>query len=97
MMFLRVEGNNKRRKEMLTRFDFTKNERGLLNTAVSCGLVDAIEFACMVSNHGNNIHAIMDELSEACWVLRTGGDAERKTRSQWIGACENFHTNARKG
>jgi hypothetical protein len=75
---------------MLTRFDFTKNQRDLLNAAVSCGLVDAIELACMVTNHGNNMDALLDELSEVCWVLRTGSDNERETRSQWVNACDQF-------
>lgn len=75
---------------MLSRFDFTKEQRDLLNIAVSCGVVDAVELACMVTNHGNNMGPILDELSEACFVLRTGSDAERRTRSEWINACDQF-------
>tara|TARA_B100001175_G_scaffold314137_1_gene322935 strand:- start:552 stop:803 length:252 start_codon:yes stop_codon:yes gene_type:complete len=75
---------------MLTRFDFTKNERDLLNTAVSCGLVDPVGLACIVASHANSMDAIISKLSEICWTLRTGSDAEQETRSRWIDACDYF-------
>tara|TARA_R100001163_G_C4882921_1_gene79409 strand:- start:22 stop:252 length:231 start_codon:yes stop_codon:yes gene_type:complete len=74
----------------MTRFDFTQKERLLLNKAVSCGLVDAVELAVLVANYGNNVDAIKRKLSYACWVLRNGCEEEKQTRSMWIEACKNF-------
>jgi hypothetical protein len=75
---------------MLSRFDFNKNQRDLLNLAVSLGIIDAVELGCMMAEHGADFTAITDEISEACWASRLEMD-RAEARSAWIDACDNFH------
>lgn len=65
----------------LTRFDISLVHRDMLNAAVRIGLVDAVEIGVLIHNHGTNIEAVLDELSEAAYA-RIHDDP--KTRLAWI-------------
>lgn len=71
---------------MISRHDFTKGQRELLNYAVQIQLLDAVELGVLIANHGPDMEAIRKELDEFAWVLRTGSEEERNRRNQWITA-----------
>jgi hypothetical protein len=77
---------------MISRHDFTKNQRWLLNRAVRIGLMDAFDLGVLLAVKGNDFDAIKSEVSEYAWVLRNGCESEQKTRSLWIQACEVYKT-----
>lgn len=56
------------RETPFDRFDFTKRDRDALNTAAGLGIVDAVEFGCLVAKHGTDTRAILEEILEAAFA-----------------------------
>ena len=81
---------------MIDRHDFTENQRDLLNTAVSCGLVDAVELACMVKSYsddslimGISFHEAIDVMIDgleagAYWARLSDDESKQEAWSRWV-------------
>lgn len=73
---------------MLDRFDYTQDQRSLLNKAVEIGFVDAVELGCMMANHGTNVHALFDGLTEAAF---SNIHSERRLHTEWVQAFDAYY------
>ena len=59
---------------MTSRFDFTKAQRTLLNTAVSLDIIDAVELGCLISEHGSDFDAIEEDILMCAWASHHSDD-----------------------
>lgn len=76
---------------MVTRFDFTPQQRDTLNAAVRLGIVDPVDLACIVTTHAMLFADIARELDETADTLRHGSDEEQGRRRAWIDIRESIH------
>lgn len=76
---------------MVTRFDFTPQQRDTLNAAVRIGLVDAVDLACIVATHAAHFAPIATELDEIAHTLRTGNRAEQQIKKTWNDIRESIN------
>jgi hypothetical protein len=72
----------------MDRFDFTKDQRDLLNLAVKINVVDAVELGCMMSNVGVNFDVLCGELTETAF---TNIHSESRIHTEWVTAVDAFN------
>ena len=64
----------------ITRHDFTATDRDMMAAAIGLGLLDAIDLACLVHEHGADAKAILDEVSDYAEARR---HTDGQTMSVW--------------
>ncbi len=72
----------------ISRHDFTKPERDMLNLAVTLNVVDAVELAVMVANIGVNFDVLCSELTDAAF---TNIHTEPHIHTEWVKAVDEFN------
>ena len=74
----------------ISRFSFTKSQRGLLNFAVSIKVLDAVELGVLMENEGANFPAIEAEISTIAFC-----DRGRGVHGAWVEARDAHYKAAR--
>ena len=73
------------------RFDFMEDQRALLNKAVAIGFIDAVELACLVSEHRWETFAkLRDALTQAAYS-NVHCENGRAKHSEWCKANDAYH------
>ena len=65
----------------LTRFDFSETERDMMNAAVRWDIIDAIDLAMFVHEHGASVESVLAEIDSAAESFQ---HSRCSRRSDWI-------------
>ena len=71
----------------LSRHDFSKDQRDLLNRAVEIGFIDAVELGVLMANLGSNFTEIQVELTEAAF---SNSHCEPQLHKDWCVSLDAF-------
>ena len=78
----------------LSRHDFTKAERDLLNKDVEIGVIDPVELGVMIHNLGADCILLFGDLTLAAY---SNIHSEPRIHSEWVSAFDAFNTARTQG
>ena len=76
----------------IDRFDFSQQQRDLLNKAVALGVTDAVGLGCLIAEFGKDFDSIRDNLDEYNYSCRHHYNEKNHA---WISASEEYFANNR--